>query len=447
MRAMAAALRLSPAPLEEMGLYLTALSLPLKAEELQVLAHGLALAAQTRAGSDSPLRASQHEKAGMQITGKKIRLGFLSPNFREHPSAQLHWRHFALRDRNRFEVFAFSLHRSEGRLRERITESCDVFREVSELSSREIAARIALDEIDILVDLAGHKDFSRPEVLALRPAPLQVSYLGLPGTIGCELVDYRLTDAHATPLEADGSWSEKLVRLPNTAWVYNDLEEIADVAPSRDAFGLPEFGFVFCCFNANYKIEPDAFSAWMRLLNRIQGSVLWLLDGGEVAQGNLRREAVARGVSADRLVFAPRIPRADHLARHACADLFLDTFYYGAHTTAADALWAGLPVLTCPGSTMASRIGASIVLATGLPELVAPDHAAYEAMALRLATHPQELAALRDKLAHNRTQCAMFDTAQRVRELDRAFEIMWQRHLAGLPPDNFAVPSELGASV
>lgn len=447
MRAMTAVLKLSPAPLEEMGLYLTALSLPLKAEELQVLAHGLALAAQTRADSDSPLRVSRHEKAGMQTTGKKIRLGFLSPNFREHPSAQLHWRHFALRDRNRFEVFAFSLHRSEGRLRECIIESCDVFREVSELSSREIAARIAIDEIDILVDLAGHKDFSRPEVLALRPAPLQVSYLGLPGTIGSELVDYRLTDGHATPPETDGGWSEKLVRLPNTVWIYNDLEEIAEMTPTRDVCGLPELGFVFCCFNANYKIEPDAFSAWMRLLIRVPGSVLWLLDGGKEAQRNLRREAVARGVAPDRLIFAPRIPRADHLARHACADLFLDTFYYGAHTTAADALWAGLPVLTCHGSTMASCIGASIVLATGLPELVAPDHAAYEAMALRLATHPQELAALRGKLAHNRTQCAMFDTAQRVRELDRAFEIMWQRHLAGLPPENFAVPSELGTRV
>ena len=213
----------------------------------------------------------------------------------------------------------------------------------------------------------------------------------------------------------------------------------------RREFGLPERGFVFCCFNTNYKIEPDVFAAWMRLLARVPGSVLWLLDGGEAVRRNLQREAASHGVAAERLVFAPRLPHAEHLARHACADLFVDTFYCGAHTTAADALWAGLPVLACLGDTMASRIGAGIVRAAGLPELIASDRAAYEATALRLATQPQELAELRARLARSRSTCALFDTAQRVRELDLAFETMWQRHRAGLPPESFAVPRTSGA--
>lgn len=442
LRSLTEDIRSAPTPLEESGLYHTALSLPLKASEQWAVAHGLALAAQARA---EPGPASSHAMRGeprKSSAGKKIRIGFLSPNFREHPSAQLHWRHFALRDRRCFEVFAYSLHRSEGALRNRIIESCDVFRELSDLTSREMAARIILDDIDILVDIAGHKDYSRPEVLALRPAPLQVSYLGLPGPMGIELVDYRISDAHATPSEANESWSEKLVLLPGTVWIYNDLEEIAEAVPTRAECGLPERGFVFCCFNTPYKIEPDAFAAWMRLLACIPGSVLWLLDGGDATKENLRREAKVRGVNPERLVFAPRIPRAEHLARHFCADLFLDTFYYGAHTTAADALWAGLPVLTCPGETMSSRIGASIVYAAGLPELVAPDQTAYEAMALHLATRPGELAELRARLRSQRRTCSLFDTACRVRELDRAFAMMWQFHLEGLPPRSFTVPRE-----
>jgi len=239
-------------------------------------------------------------------------------------------------------------------------------------------------------------------------------------------------------------WSEKLVFLLDIFWVYNDCEVIAETVLSRSACGLPGNGFVFCCLNASYKIEPDVFAVWMRLLTHVPGSVLWLLDGGEAVRRNLRREAAMRGIAPERLIFAPRLPHAEHLARHACADLFLDTFYYGAHTTAADALWAGLPVLTCPGETMAARMSAGIVRAAGLPELVVADRAAYEAAALRLATQPEALAAVREQLARNRTTCSLFDTARRVRELDRAFAMMWQRHLAGLPPQSFAVAPEAG---
>lgn len=444
MRDLAEDLRRTPAPLEEMGLYHTALSLPLKAADQQALARGLALAAVARAAAPS-VNVSLPVGKGRRTDGR-IRLGFISPNFRDHPSVKLHWRHLALRDRARFETFGYSLHRGEGPLKQRIVEACDEFRECSDMDSREIAARIALDGIDILIDLAGHLEYSRPEVLALRPAPLRASYLGLPGTMDKELVDYRITDSYTTPPEEESCWSEKLVFLPDTLWIHNDRETIAEAMPSRRACGLPERGFVFCCFNTSYKIEPDVFEVWMRLLARVPGSVLWLLDGGEAVRRNLQREALSRGIESGRLVFAPRLPHTEHLARHVCADLFVDTFYYGAHTTATDALWAGLPVLTCAGETMAARIGASIVRAAGLPELVVADSGAYEAVAFRLATHPGELAALRAKLARNRATCTLFGTVRRVRELDRAFEMMWQRHLAGLPPESFAVPREDGAA-
>lgn len=446
MQALAADLARAPAPLEEMGLYHTALSLPLTAAEQRVLSQGIAANVVTYVVADANESVGLMEgPATRKRTKKKIRLGFLSPDFREHPAAQLHWRQISDHDRERFEVFGYSIHRGNGgEMRSRIELACDAFREVSALNARELALRIALDGIDILVDLAGYTDFCRPEVLAQHPAPLRVSYLGVPATVGAGLIDYRITDVQATPPEGQECWGEKLVFLPDTLWIYNDQEPIAEWKPDRQEMGLPEHGLVFCCFNAAYKIEPDVFAVWMRLLAAVPGSVLWLLDGGEEVSRNLQGEAAVRGLAPQRLVFAPRLPREAHLARHACADLFLDTFYYNAHTTAADALWTGLPVLTCPGSTMASRICASIVRAAGLPELVAPDHAAYEAMALRLATHPEELAALRAKLAANRLRCALFDTARRVRELDRAFEMMWQRHLAGLPAENMWVPREAG---
>ena len=443
MRALAADLRSAPFPLEEMGLYHTALSLPLTAADQQALAQGIALAAQARAATLSPCPAAAGGR-GENSSSRRIRLGFISPNFREHPSAKLHWRHLALRDRACFETFGYSLHHGEGPLKQRIVEACDVFREVSDLGSGEIAARIAQDGIDILVDLAGHLEYSRPEVLALRPAPLRVSYLGLPGTMGRELIDYRITDPYTTPADEVSCWSEKLVFLPDTLWIHNDIEAVAESKPSRLECGLPEPGFVFCSFNTSYKIEPDVFDVWMRLLARVPGSVLWLLEGGAAVCSNLRREASARGIAPERLVFAPRLPSADHLARHACADLFFDTFYCGAHTTAADALWAGLPVLICRGDTMAARLGASIVCASGLAEMVAADRETYAAAAFRLATQPAELAELRERLARKRSTCALFDTTRRVRELDRAFETMWQRHLDGLPPESFAVPPEAG---
>lgn len=435
MHELAADLRRAPMQLEEMGLYHTALSLPLASAEQQALAQGIAQTAVTRAGKSKVVARPTH-------TNERIHLGFLSPDFREHPAAQLHWRQLAGHDRSHFEIYGYALVPDDGLgLRRRCEESCDVFRDVSSLNVQEVAARIANDGIDILVDLTGYMEHSRPEVLALRPAPLQVSYQGLPATMGADFTDYRITDRYTIPPEESACWNEKLAFLPETLWIYNDREAIAEARPGRAECGLPERGFVFCCFNTAYKIEPDVFSVWMRLLQRVTDSVLWLLDAGPEVRGNLLREAAARGVGEERLVFAPRLPRPAHLARYACADLFIDTFYCGAHTTAADALWGGLPVLNWAGNTMASRIGASIVRAAGLPELVASDRAAYEEVAFRLATHPEELGALRERLARKRESGALFNTSRRVLELDQAFLMMWERHAAGLPPESFAVPS------
>jgi protein O-GlcNAc transferase len=395
---------------------------------LDAVAKGIAAAA------GSPVRRRLARPPG------PVRIGFLSPNFREHPSAQLNWRLLSLLDRSRFKVFGYSLVKSEGPLRQRVIQSCDVFREMAAMNGWETAKRIALDGIDILVDLSGHLDYSRPEVLALRPAPLRVSFLGSPGAIGADLVDYRMTDHFTTPPEDASFWSEKLAFLPQTVAIYNNLEEISATHPSRSDCGLPEHGFVFCCFNASYKIEPEVFAVWMRLLARIPDSVLWLLDSGEATLANLQREATVQGIASERLVFAPRLPRAEHLARHACADLFLDTFHCGAMATAGDALWSGLPVLTCPGNSMAARMSGTIVRAAGLPELVVTDRDAYAATAFRLATRPDKLAALRENLARNRATCALFDTEQRVRDLGQAFTMMWERHAAGLPPATFDVP-------
>ena len=438
MRALARDLRQAPAPLDERGLYFTSLSLPLTDSDQRALADGIAAGVAARAGRTShPSVPSRRHK--------KIRLGFLSPDFREHPAARLHWRQMEGHDRGLFEVFGYSIYPGDGSdIGKRAEEACDVLREMADCNAQELAAQIEQDEIDILIDIAGYTDHSRPELLALRPAPLHVSYLGMPATMGGGLVDYRLTDAATTPPHSAIGWSEKLVYLPDTFFIYNDQEKISDVPASRQELNLPEDGFVFCCFNSSYKIEPDVFEVWMGLLRNVPGSVLWLADGGGVLKRNLQREAALRKIDAHRIVFAPRLPPEDYLSSYACADLFLDTFYFNAGTTAADALWSGLPVLTCTGNTMASRQGASIVRAAGLPELIASDLVAYEAAALRLAAQPQELAMLRARLARNRHTCTLFDTARRVRELDRAFETMWQRHLAGLPPESFAVPRDAG---
>ena len=279
----------------------------------------------------------------------------------------------------------------------------------------------------------------RVGILAHRPAPIQVSYLGYPGTLGAGYVDYIVADPHVIPPEDRMHYSEKVVYLPDTYQVNDAQRRIAERTPHRAELGLPENGFVFCCFNNNYKIGPAIFDVWMRLLTNVEGSVFWLFEDNSAALGNLRREAEKRGVSPDRLVFAQRMRLEDHLARQKLADLFLDTLPYNAHTTASDALWAGLPVLTCTGSTFAGRVASSLLNAAGLPELITHSLDEYEAMAIRLASSPAMLDQIRAKVAGNRAVCPLFDTDRFRRHLESAYMTMWERYQRGELPASFAV--------
>jgi predicted O-linked N-acetylglucosamine transferase (SPINDLY family) len=377
--------------------------------------------------------------------GDKLRIGYLSGDLHNHPVAQMAVELFECHDRDRFEISGFSFGPDDASpLRRRIAGAFDRFADIAHLPD-EAAARVINDAgIDILLDLSGHTERSRPRLLAARPAPVQASFLGYPGTTGAGHIDYIVADRVVLPFDQQPNFSEKIVHLPDCFLPNDRTKSVAATVPDRVACGLPATGFAFCCFNNSYKIGPDQFDLWMRLLRFVPDSVLWLRVDNAAAIANLRREATARGVGADRLVFAPRVSYADHLARHRAADLFLDTLPYNAHSTASDALWAGLPVLTCAGRTFAGRVAASLLTAAGLSELVTTSPAEYEAVALRLATAPAELVALHQRLAAGRLAGPLFDTPRLARHLERAFDMMWQCRQHGRPPQPFAVPSDGG---
>jgi predicted O-linked N-acetylglucosamine transferase (SPINDLY family) len=382
---------------------------------------------------------------GFQFTraGKpRLRVGYLSADFHQHATAYLIAELFELHDRAQFEIVTYSYGPNDGGLmRKRIADACDRFVEIAEAPFVEAARRIYEDKIDILIDLKGYTRGARTEILALRPAPIQVSYLGYPGTMGAECIDYIITDRFVTPPGHEPFFSEKLVYLPDCYQVNDRKREIAKLTPSRKECGLPEKGVVFCSFNNTYKITPAVFDIWMRVLQRVPGSVLWLLEANTGVAANLRREAKARGVEPERLVFAPKQPLAQHLARHRNADLFLDTWPYNAHTTASDALWAGLPVLTCAGETFASRVAGSLLTAMELPELITHSLEEYEAAAVRLARAPSELAGLKKRLAKSRLTTPLFDSERFTRHLERAYRMMWEQYLKGEGPKRIEVPS------
>ena len=370
----------------------------------------------------------------------RIRLGYFSADLYSHATACLMAELFERHDRSRFEVFAFSFGPDrQDDVRARLVKAFDRFFDVADHSDQDIAALARQHEIDIAVDLKGFTQDCRPGIFALRPAPIQVNYLGFPGTMGAPYIDYILADPVVIPKEHFEFYSEKVVQLPHSYQVNDARRPIAETTPTRRELGLPETGFVFCCFNNNFKITPDVFAIWMRLLSRVEGSVLWLLEGHPSVRQNLRREAQQRNIDPARLVFAPRMLLAEHLARHRHADLFLDTFYCNAHTTASDALWAGLPLVTCLGDTFAGRVAASLLQAIGLPELITDSHEHYEALALRLASHPDELAAITHKLAQQRLSRPLFDTALFTRHIENAYAALWQRQQQGLPPDHIAI--------
>ncbi len=378
--------------------------------------------------------------SGERYGHERIRVAYLSADLQEHATAYLMAELFERHDRARFEVTAMSWGAAgEGPMRGRLTSAFERFIDVQGWSDREVAQRLRELEIDIAVDLKGFTHDSRPGILSRRPSPVQVSYLGYPGTLGAPYIDYVVADGVVIPEGEERHYAEQVVRLPDSYQVNDRQRRIAGQTPTRGEAGLPEGGVVFCSFNNNYKITPEVFGVWMGLLRQVEGSVLWLLEGNAVAPGNLRREAQARGIAPERLVFAPRTGLAEHLARHRLADLFLDTLPYNAHTTASDALWAGLPVVTCQGRTFAGRVAGSLLTAVGLPELITRDLGEYEALALRLAREPEALSAVKAKLARNRDSCPLFDVERFRRHLEAAYETMWGRAQRGEAPAGFAV--------
>jgi predicted O-linked N-acetylglucosamine transferase (SPINDLY family) len=371
--------------------------------------------------------------APRDIGRRKIKLGYLSNDFQEHATALLLVESLEARDVTRFELHAYSYGADDGKgMRERLRRAFDRFTDIRQFTDEEAAKAINDDGIDILVDLKGFTEGTRTSILALRPAPIQVNYLGYPGTLGPELCDYIVTDAFCTPEGSAGDYSECFAVLPHSYQPHGRLHLVAP-APSRTEAGLPPRGFVFCCFNQAYKFTPDVFDVWCRLLRCVPGSVLWLLAARE-AEGNLRGEAWKRGVDGARLIFAKDLPHSQHLERLQLADLVLDTAPYGAHTTASDALWAGVPIITRPGATFPSRVAGSLLHSVGLTELVVEDQDDYFELAFALATDAERLGGLRRTLAQNRSNAPLFDVRAYTSALETLYMKMRERRRAGLSP-------------
>ena len=368
----------------------------------------------------------------------KIRIGYFSPDFHSHALSILMAGVFEAHDRARFETYAFAYGGAhDDPMRQRLTGAFDRFLDIGNVTDGDTAAMARGLGIDIAVDLAGHTAGGRTGIFAKRAAPLQVNYLGYPGTMGAPYIDYVIADATVVPGRA--AYDEKVVVLPESFQPNDRQRPHPDKVFTRTALGLPENAFVFCSFNTSSKITPAAFDGWMRILGAVDGSVLWVFEDTPLVAGNLRREAAARGISGDRVVFAARMAPLDHLARHAAADLFLDTQPYNAGTTASDSLWMGLPVLTRMGQSYVSRMGASLLQAVGLPELITATQADYEALAIALAREPARLTSLKAKLVRNRLTMPLFDTVRTTRHLEDAFTQMMARYDAGLAPEHFDV--------
>jgi protein O-GlcNAc transferase len=370
----------------------------------------------------------------------KIRVAYVSADFRDHAVAHLIAGLIESHDRSCFEIIGISLGADDRSAKHRrLVKAFDQFHSVRGESNLAVATLMHELEIDIAVDLLGHTRDSRPEILAHRPAPIQVNYLGYPGTMGATFIDYVIADPIVLPFDQQPFYTERIVHLPECYQVNDAKRLISEQTPSRTEAGLPEHGFVFCSFNNNFKINAPVFDVWMRLLRSVDGSVLWLLRDSGPAERNLRGAAAAGGVDPTRLVFAERLPLEQHLARHRLADLFLDTLPYNAHTTASDALWTGMPVVTCRGRAFAGRVAASLLNAVGLPDLVTGDLQAYEALALRLASDPALLSSLRDRLARNRLTHPLFDTDRARRHIEAAYTTMLEFSRTGESPRNFSI--------
>ncbi len=369
-----------------------------------------------------------------------LTIGYLSRDFRNHPVGLLVCGMLSCHDRTRFQVFGYAYGPSDDSdARKTMAAGCDRFFDIGVMSDRDAAEKIHRDGVDILVDLTGHTRGNRMGILAFKPAAIQVSYLGFLSSSGAPFMDYIITDRLATPPEEAPHYTEKFVYMPHSFMATDNRQAISDKVFSRKDFGLPENGFVFCSFNNPYKIDPAVFSCWMRILKGVPESVLWLFSKNDRTAANLKREAKARGVSADRLIFAGKVPLETHIARLRLADLALDTWCYNGGATTANTLWAGVPVISLPGDHFVSRMGASCLSAMGLRELIAKDEADYEHLAVHLGTHLEELGRLRTRVEECRNAAPLFNTPLFTRNVEAAYSAMWERYAAGKPPAQIAL--------
>lgn len=384
-------------------------------------------------GHTQDSRAPSHPKS-------RIRIGYVSSDFYAHATAHLTFSLYAAHDRREFEIVAYSMGPDDKSLyRKHIEQTCDRFVDVRFETEDSTARRIKADEIDILVDVKGYTSDNRLQIFAYRPAPVQVSYLGYPGTSGAAFMDYFISDPVATPPGYEEEFTEKIVYLPDSYQVNDSRQPISVEPVARSDFQLPEQAFVYCSFNRPRKIDRTIFSTWMEILRKVPNSILWLLEEDAHAEENLRKEAASRNIDPERLIFSPQADKPAHLARHRLADLFLDTYNYNAHTGASDALWAGLPVLTCPGGTFATRVAASLLHAAGLPELIARDLNEYQEIAVRLAESREALTRVKSRLEQQRLTCPLFDTPRYVRHLEAAYRRMYEISRNGGAPRSFPV--------
>ncbi len=370
----------------------------------------------------------------------KIRIGYYSADFYNHATAYLMAELFERHDKSKFELIAFSFGPDrKDEMHNRFSQAFDRFLDITTMSDKAVAKLSRELGIHIAVDLKGPTQNTRLGIFSYKAAPIQVSYLGFPGTLGADYIDYLIADKTVIPLDRQKHYSEKIVYLPNSYQVNDRQRAIASTLFTKQELGLPQDSFVFCCFNNNFKITPNVFDVWMRILTAVEKSVLWLLEDNSTAVKNLSKEAQLRGVDPNRLVFAKRMTLQEHLARQKTADLFLDTLPYNAHTTASDALWAGLPVLTCMGESFASRVAASLLYAVGLPELVTQTQAEYEALAIELATNTLKLKAIKDKLERNRLTTPLFDTPLFTKHIEAAYTKIYERYQVGLASDHIYI--------
>ena len=371
---------------------------------------------------------------------EKIKIAYYSGDFREHPVANLIVELFELHNKDQFELFGFYFGPSDSsKMYNRIKTAFNQFFDVGLKSDNDITLMSREAKIDIAIDLSGFTGLARTDIFAYRAAPIQVNYLGYPGTMAANYIDYIIADPIIIPPESQQYYSEKVVYLPNSYQPNDRKREISKKIFTKEELGLPKEGFVFCCFNNNFKITVPTFDGWMRILKNVNGSILWLLEDSPIAMLNLRKEAKFRGVDPNRLIFAKRVLLSEHLARYRLADLFLDTLPYNAHTTTSDALWAGLPVLTCVGESFASRVAASLLKAIELSELITTTQEQYEALAIELATTPEKLKSIKQKLERNKLTTALFDTARFTKSIEAAYKQMYERYQADLPPNNIYI--------